>query len=167
LGRVLVLIKSKGTGMQNYIKKDCFDTMGMDEQVAGVSEKYEAAIKKIEWLECELDQKTSELNQVYKNQVIINNFAKDSSASLNTIHNKLLDVLDYLNSVNKHTSELWQENSALKSTGDQWLKRTLKLEFKILTTKDKLKTTENERDLAIKKCQRLQAELMMRDAQHF
>lgn len=145
--------------MLNFTKKHSSALVDMNEQIAGVSEKYHAAVKKIERLE-------GELNQSYEAQSIISDSAKHCAASLYAVQNQLLAVVTHLDRSNKHISELMQENKNLKSSGDGWVKRAIKLEFDVLTAKDRLRKIENERNLAMKMCELLQAELMSADKEN-
>ncbi len=123
-------------------------------------EKYDAAIKEIERLEGELSQKTYALNQSCKAQSIMSESIKSCAASLYTTQNQLQAIAGHLDLANKHICELIQKNRLLKSSGDTWFNRAIKLEFEILTAKDNIKKIEHERDLAVKICELLQAELI-------
>jgi len=124
-------------------------------QTIVISNHYEAAIKKIELLEDELNQKTLELDQRYETQHIMSERVKNCARSLDAAHNQLQAVAVRLEYSNKQISELMQENKALKSSGDEWFKRAIKLEFDILTANDGIKKIQSERDSAIKMCERL------------
>lgn len=152
--------------MFNFTKKHSRALVDTNEQAAGVSEKYDAAIKKIERLEGELNQKTYELNQSCKAQQILSEGVKNCVISIYAIQNQLQAVAGHLDRSNKHISELMQKNRMLKSSGDEWFRRAIKLEFEALIAKDGLKKIENERDLAIKMCELLQAELMSADKEN-
>jgi uncharacterized protein YoxC len=136
------------------------------EECTGIYEKYDAAIKKIERLEDELTQKTIELNQSCKAQSIMSEGVKNCVASLHTVQNQLQAVATHLDRSNKHIFELMQKNKILKSSGDEWFRRAIKLEFEVLIAKDGLKKTESERDLALKKCEHLQAKLISSNNEH-
>ncbi|MFI3157317.1 MAG: hypothetical protein QX199_14305 [Methylococcaceae bacterium] len=138
--------------MFNFTKKHSNALVEANEQIAEVGAKYNAAMKKIEYLE-------SELNQSYEVQHTMSEGVKKCITSLYTVQHQLQAVVMYLEYSNKHILELTQENKVLKSAGDEWLKRSLKLGFDVLTAKDKLKKAENERDSAVKMCEHLQAEL--------
>lgn len=152
--------------MLNFTKKHSNTPVDLNEQAAGASGKYDSAIKRIERLEGELNQKAHELNQIYKAQSLMNDSAKNCAASLYAAKNQLQAVAGYLDRSNKHISELTKENIALKSSGDEWFRRTIKLEFEVLTAKDELKKIENERDLAIKMYDLLQTELITSDKEN-
>jgi hypothetical protein len=152
--------------MFNFTKKHSSALVDANEQAAGISEKYNAAIKKIEWLEGELNQKTRELNQSCKTQHIMSEGVKNCVTSLCSVQNQLYAVAAHLDRSNKHISKLMQENKTLKSSGDEWFKRAIKLEFDALKTNDELKKTENQRDLAIKTIELLQVELMLADKEN-
>jgi chromosome segregation ATPase len=152
--------------MRNLIKKYSGAPIAFNKQTAGASENDKAAIKKIEWLEGELNQKTDELNQICKVQHTMSIRAKNCAASLHAIQNQLQSVVGHLDRSNKQIAALTQENIALKSSGDEWFRRTIKLEFEVLTAKDELKKIEDERDLAIKTIEFLQSELMLTDKEN-
>jgi len=80
--------------------------------------------------------------------------------SLYAVQNQLQSVAAHLDHSNKRIFELIQKNKALKLSGDEWFKRSIKLEFEVLRARDELKKIENERDSAIKMCEHLQTELM-------
>lgn len=147
--------------MFNFTKKHSSALVATNELAAEVSEKYNAAIQKIERLEDELSQKTHELNRSCKAQYIMTEGVKNCAAILYTIQNQLITVAAHLARSNKQISDLKQENQALKSSGDEWFRRAIKLEFDVLKAKDGLKKIENERDLAIKTIELLQVELML------
>jgi len=146
--------------MFNFTKKYSDALADANNKTAGISEKYDAAIIKIERLEDELSQKTDELNQSCKAQSIMTEGVKKCVESLYVVQNQLQAVAAHLDLSNKRIFELMQKNKALKSSGDEWFRRSIKLEFEVLIAKDELKKIENERDSAIKMCELLQAELM-------
>lgn len=149
--------------MFNFTKKHSkvrVDIVDINEQFAGVREKYDAAIKKIQRLEDELNQKTYELNQSNKAQSIMSEGVKKCVISLHTVQNQLQAVATHLDRSNKHIFELIQKNKILKSSGDEWFRRAIKLEFDVLMAKDGLKKIEHERDLALNTIEHLQAKLM-------
>ncbi len=152
--------------MRNLIKKHSGAPIAFNKQTAGASENDNAAIKKIEWLEGELNQKTDELNQICKAQRTMTIRAKNCAASLHAIQNQLQTVAGHLERSSKQIVALTQENTALKSSGDEWFRRTIKLEFEVLTAKDELEKIKNERDLAIKTIELLQAEFMFADKEN-
>lgn len=144
--------------MFNFTKKDSNAPVDINQQAAGASEEHDAAIKKIERLEAELIQKTHELNESYKTQAAINENIKICTASLYTIRNQLQAAATHIDRSNKHILDLMQKNRVLKLSGNEWLKRAIKLEFEVLTAKDELKKIAIERDLSIKMCELLQAD---------
>lgn len=146
--------------MFNFTKKHSQAQVDINEQFAGVREKYDAAIKKIERLENELSQKTHELNQSCKAQSIMSEGVRSCTVSLQTVQSQLQAVATHLDRSNKHIFELMQKNKILKSSGDEWFRRAIKLEFDVLIAKDGLKKIEHERDLAVKTIEVLQAKLI-------
>lgn len=155
--------------MFNFTKKrrNAYALAEAHEPAAGLSEKYDAAIKKIERLEAELFKKTRELDHSCKAQHIMSEGVKNCISSLCTVQNQLYDVATHLDRSNNHIFKLMQENKALRYSGDVWFKRAIKLEFNALMTMDSLKKIEHERDLAIKTCELLQVELMLADKENY
>lgn len=152
--------------MFNFTKKLGNALVDTNEQAAGVSEKYNAAIKKIERLEGELNQKNQALNQSFKAQAIMSEGVNNCLASLFIVQNQLQVVATHLDRSNKRIFELIQKNKALESSGNEWFRRAIKLEFDVLMAKDTLKKVENERDSAVKMCELLQARLMSADKEN-
>jgi len=146
--------------MFNFTKKYNTALVDAHEKTVEISEKYNAAIKKIERLEDELCRKTFELNHSNKAQAIMTDGVKKCVESLYAVQTQLQAVAAHLDHSNKRIFELMQKNKALKLSGDEWFKRSIKLEFEVLRAKDELKKIENERDSAIKMCEHLQTELM-------
>lgn len=143
--------------MFNFTKKNTNALV----ETAGISEKYDAAIKTIERLEDELSQKTYELNQSSKAQQIMSEGVKKCIESLYAVQSQLQAVAAHLDRSNQRIFDLMRKNKALKSSSDEWFKRSIKLEFEVLMAKDGLKKIEAERDSAVEMCERLQAELML------
>ena len=143
--------------MFNFTKKHSNTPVDMNNQSTVMRKNYEAAIKKIELLEGELNQKTLELNQSYQAQHVMSEGVKNCVISLYAVHEQLQALAEHLDHSNQKISELTQENRVLKSSGDEWFKRAIKLEFDILTANDGLKKIQNERDQAIKMCELLQS----------
>jgi chromosome segregation ATPase len=139
--------------MFDFTKKHTHTLVQANEQAAVISEKYNAAIKKIEQLECELQQ-TREAQSVMRLGV------KNCTATLRSAQEKLQAIAEHLDFSKNYIFELRHENRVLKSSGDEWLSRAIKLEFDGLTLKDKLTKIENERDLAVTQCEKLQVKLI-------
>ncbi len=118
---------------------------------------YAAAVKKIEALEGELSQKKHELDESCKAQQKMSEGVRTCVFSLFTIKGHLQIVEAYLDESNNRILELIKENAALKSSGDGWFKRAIKLEFDVLSAQDRLKKIENERDMAVKTIERFQS----------
>lgn len=152
--------------MFNFNKKHSTARADINEQFAGICEKYDAAIRKIERLENELSQKTYELNQSCKAQSIMSEGVKNCVISLHTVQNQLQAVATHLDRSNKHILELMQKNRILKSSGDEWFRRAIKLEFEVLMAKDGLNKIEHERDSAVRTIELLQAKLISKDKEN-
>ncbi|MFI3186352.1 MAG: hypothetical protein QX198_10270 [Methylococcaceae bacterium] len=134
--------------------KKCHNAlMDMNEPSAEISEKYNAAIQYIERLEHQLNQQTHDFNQLCTAHSILSDGMKCCSVSLADAHEKLQTMAAQVN----------QTNSALKSSGDEWFRRAIKLEFNVLTMKDELKKIEHERDLAMKNFEHLHTSLMSKN----
>jgi exonuclease VII small subunit len=146
--------------MFNFTKKYSNALVAADEKTAGMSEKYYAAMQRIERLEDELSHKTYELNQSCKAQEIMSEGVKKCVESLYAVQSQLQAVASHLDRSNKRIFELMRKNKVLKLSGDEWFRRSIKLEFEVLMAKDELKKIENERDSAIKMCEFLQTELL-------
>ncbi len=142
----------------NFTKKSTNALVEASEQ-ADVDARYDAAMKEIARLE-------HELSQSHEAQHLMNEGVKNCVTSLYTVQHQLQAVVLYLEHSNNHILELTQENKVLKSAGDEWLKRSLKLEFDVLTAKDTLKKVKNERDSAVRMCERLHAELKNNRSSH-
>ena len=145
--------------MFNFSKKQSNALVDMSEH-AGLTEKYNAAIERIEQLEDALNKKTIELNQSCKAQQIMSEGVRNCVASLYTVQSQLQGVVTHLELSNKQITDLKQKNRVLKLSGDEWFKRAIKLEFEVLATKEGLRKSENERDLAIKTLEHFQAGLI-------
>lgn len=146
--------------MFNFTQKHRITLIETNEQTAELREKYYAALKKIECLEAELNQKTHDLKLSCEAQSILSKGTKDCTATLYFVQSRLQSIAQHLDYSNNCNLELRQENVALKASGDEWLRRAIKLEFDVFTAKDEVATIKNERDAAIKMCARLQGELM-------
>lgn len=154
------LCENKSPAMFNFTKKNGDSLMGANQEANGVSEKYQAALKQIECLEGQLNQKILELSQSCKAQLIMSEGIKKCEVSLYIVQKQIQTVAAHLNQSNKYILELIQKNSALKLSCDEWFRRAIKLEFDVLTARDKLAKIEQERDLAVKMCERLQVDLV-------
>lgn len=145
--------------MINFTQKHSNTLDSAYQQVSGMSEKYDAAIKRIAQLERELSQRN-------ETEAMMSEGIKSCAASLCFVEDQLHTIARHLDHSNKQIVELMQENQALKLSTDEWTKRAIKLEFDGLTVKDELKKIENQRDLAIKTIERLQVELTSADKEH-
>jgi chromosome segregation ATPase len=146
--------------MFNFTIKDHAALIESNGQCAVIIEKYNAAIKKIKRLECELHQKAHELTQSNEAQSVLRQGVKKCTVTLRSTQEKLQTIAEHLELSKNYIFELSQENRYLKSSGDEWLNRAIKLEFDVLMLKDKLTKIEMERDLAVTQCEQLQVELM-------
>lgn len=91
---------------------------------------------KIEQLESEINQKTNELNKSLNAQYSLRETLKSNTETMKKIEN-LLKVMDAnLKHSNEYICTLKQENLGLKLSCDEWMKRSIKLEFEILNARD-------------------------------
>jgi septal ring factor EnvC (AmiA/AmiB activator) len=155
-----IFMKNKCPTMFNFTKKYSNALVASNEKIVGMSEKYDAAIEKIERLEDELSQKIFELDQSSKAQEIMSEGVKKCVESLYAVQNQLQAVASHLDRSNKRIFELMRKNKILKSSGDEWFRRSIKLEFEVLMARDELKKIEIERDSALRMCEFLQTELL-------
>jgi hypothetical protein len=62
---------------------------------------------------------------------------------------------------NNYIFKLQLENEGLKISCEEWLKRAIRLEFNVLTTKDELAKVKIERDSTVKMIEYLQVEFIL------
>jgi septal ring factor EnvC (AmiA/AmiB activator) len=91
-----------------------------------------ARVTKIEQLEKELNQKTNELNESLHTQCLLRETLKNSTKNLEEIEHQLKGIEVFLRYSNECVHKLKRENRALKLSCDGWMKRAIKLEFKVL-----------------------------------
>ncbi len=94
---------------------------------------------KIEQLEYELNQKTNELNESLNTQCLLRETLKNSTKNLEEIEHRLKDIDAFLRCSNEYVYRLKQENRKLKLSSDEWMKRAINLEFKLLSARDAAK----------------------------
>lgn len=94
---------------------------------------------KIEQLEYELNQKTNELNESLNTQCLLRETLKNSTKNLEEIEHGLKDIDAFLRCSNEYVYRLKQENRKLKLSSDEWMKRAINLEFKLLSARDAAK----------------------------
>lgn len=94
---------------------------------------------KIEQLEYELNQKTNELNESLNTQCLLRETLKNSTKNLEEIEHRLKDIDAFLRCSNEYVYRLKQENRKLKLSNDEWMKRAINLEFKLLSARDAAK----------------------------
>lgn len=96
-------------------------------------------VTKIEQLEYELNQKTNELNESLNTQCLLRETLKNSTKNLEEIEHRLKDIDAFLRCSNEYVYRLKQENRKLKLSNDEWMKRAINLEFKLLSARDAAK----------------------------
>jgi len=94
---------------------------------------------KIEQLESELNQKITELNESLNAQCLLRERLRSNTKTMGEVENQLQVVKAYLKHSNEYINTLKQENCSLKLSCEVWMKRAIKLEFKILSARDKTK----------------------------
>ncbi len=94
---------------------------------------------KIERLEKELNQKTHELNESLHTQWLLRETLENSTKNLEEIERQLKGKEVCLRCSNECVYRLKQENHKLKSSNDEWMKRAINLEFKVLSARDAAK----------------------------
>lgn len=91
---------------------------------------------KIEQLESELNQKINELNESLNTQYLLHETLKSNTKTLGEINNQLKVIKAYLKYSNEYIDALKLENRRLKLSCEEWVKRAIKLEFKVLSARD-------------------------------
>ncbi|MGZ5049669.1 MAG: hypothetical protein ACXWF8_03880 [Methylobacter sp.] len=91
---------------------------------------------RIEQLEREINQKTAELNESLNIQTLLRETLKSNAKTMGQIKNQLELVESYLKYSNEYIHTLKEENLRLKSSCDEWAKRAIQLEFKVLNARD-------------------------------
>lgn len=94
---------------------------------------------KIEQLEKELNQKINKLNESLNAQYLLRETLKKSTKAMEEIESQLKVIEVFLNYSNECVYKLTQENARLKLSCDGWMKRAIKLEFKLLSSRDATK----------------------------
>lgn len=97
---------------------------------------------KIEQLESELNQKIHELNESLNAQYVLRETLKSNTKTLGQVEKQLKGIEAYLKYSNDSIYMLKQENRSLKLSCDEWMKRAIKLEFKILSARDAIKNSK-------------------------
>jgi hypothetical protein len=96
-------------------------------------------LTKIEQLERELSQKTKELNESLNAQYFLRETLKSNTKTMEKVKNLLKVVDTKLKYSNEYICTLKQENLGLRLSCNEWMKRTIKLEFEILNATDTTK----------------------------
>jgi len=96
-------------------------------------------VTKIKQLEKELNQKTNELNESLNTQCLLRETLKSNMKNLEKIESRLKDIEVFLRYSNECVYKLKQENRKLKLSCDEWMKRAINLEFKVLSARDAAK----------------------------
>jgi hypothetical protein len=91
---------------------------------------------KIEQLESKLNQKTDELNVSLKAQDLLLERLKNNTQILGEFESLFKAIQVSLKFANDTIYTLQQENNSLKLSSDEWTKRAIQLEFKVLNAGD-------------------------------
>jgi septal ring factor EnvC (AmiA/AmiB activator) len=97
---------------------------------------------RIEQLESEIHKKTRELNESLNVQYLLHETLKRNTKTLGEIEEQLKNLEAYLKYLNEHFDTLKQENQRLKLSCDEWVKRTITLEFELLSARDAAKNSK-------------------------
>ncbi|MGZ5044923.1 MAG: hypothetical protein ACXV8P_09030 [Methylobacter sp.] len=118
--------------MFEYVKKFSSNRLIRElQQVVEIDVKYQIALKKIDFLESELNLKVQELNQGTESQRLLKQGLKKCTNSLSFLQNQLQTITAIID-------ELQRENMLLQLSNAHWLQRALKLEFEVLSAKDEI-----------------------------
>ncbi len=93
----------------------------------------------IEQLKKELSQKINELNESLNSQYFLRETLKKNTKTMEEIESQLKGIVVFLKYSNECIYKLTQENAKLKSSCDVWMKRAIKLEFELLSARDRTK----------------------------
>ncbi len=93
----------------------------------------------IEQLKKELSQKINELNESLNSQYFLRETLKSNMKNLEEIEIRLKGIESFLRYSNECVYRLTQENAKLKSSCDVWMNRAIKLEFELLSARDRTK----------------------------
>lgn len=95
----------------------------------------EFVVTKLEQLESELKQKINELNDSLNIQYFLREQLTTTTTTLKEIESQLHGIEVFLRYSNECVYELKRENEKLKLTNDEWMKRAINLEFKVLSAR--------------------------------
>lgn len=133
------------------------------EQKSQLDIAYDQALAEIAKLESELQQKDSVLEINFKEQAILR---ERLQACIKTIHettSQLINVESDLKSHYKHihqqVDDLQQQIRDLELANDAWSKRSISLEFEVLSVRQQNNTVKADYDLAIHKIAQLEKDL--------
>jgi transketolase len=87
----------------------------------------------LEQLDNEINQKVNALNESIKAQKLLREALENSIKTLGMVEKRLLGIEAYLTYSNTTINKLKLENRSLKSSCDEWIKRAINLEFKVLS----------------------------------
>ena len=86
-----------------------------------------------------IEQLEQELSESLNTQYLLRETLKSNSKVLEEIKNQLEGIEDHLKYSNQYITLLKQENRRLKASCDEWVKRAIQLEFKVLSAHDATK----------------------------
>lgn len=94
---------------------------------------------RIEQLESELNKKIHELNSSLNAQYFLQKQLIASAKMLEEVESQFKRVEVFLKYSNQYIYKLNHENEKLKLASDEWMKRAINLEFKVLSTRNAAK----------------------------
>jgi|CXWL01.1.fsa_nt_gi chromosome segregation ATPase len=133
------------------------------EQRSQLNMVYEQALAKIAKLESELQQKDSVLEINFKEQAILR---ERLQACIKTIHettsqliNVESDLKNHYKHIHQQVDDLQQQIRDLELANDAWSKRSISLEFEVLSVRQQNNAVKADYDLAIHKIAQLEKDL--------
>lgn len=93
----------------------------------------EFKLAKIEALENELNQKTNELNESSNIQHLLHGRLVSTAKTLRELENLLAVINAKVKDSNEYIYKLEQENKNLKLSSAEWMRRSIQLQFEVLS----------------------------------
>ncbi|NOT13553.1 MAG: hypothetical protein HOP23_17290 [Methylococcaceae bacterium] len=138
--------------------------------VVNIDKAYGMALEKIAHLDHELQQKNKALDINMQEQVLLRKRLQDCILTIQETTSQLVLVESELKShyklVLQHVDDLAQEIKKLESANDAWSKRTISLEFDILSVQAALNAAQTAHAQAIRRVTLLENELQSVNAEN-
>jgi hypothetical protein len=83
-----------------------------------------------------IEQLENALNESLNTQYLLHENLKSSLRTLREVENLLKTINTNLKHSKEYIVTLEQENAKLRSSCDEWIKRAIKLDFKVLSARD-------------------------------